>query len=1098
MLGKIRRCVPSLFFTILLVFTGQAIVRAAPGTLAQEPLITSSSVDANLMFLIDSSGSMLHIVVEDPYDPSVTYACPNNMILSPRNNYFVSLRVTSGSGRPYFSYDSYANPRFNPSEYDWGDSNPNRRGITGKVKKCFDPNRNYDAALYADDNHGNIKYASGYGVTLYPGNYLNWYFGQGSNSWGNSARNKPETQRRITVAQDQTKALVNTLSDIRVGVSKFNGSEGAHILVGIDDIDTNKSQLITAIDSIQAGGSTPLAEAMHELGRYFVQGYNNNLTMHPGKANQQSRRAYTIFNSTPRYSSGVRQRSPIEYFCQKSFIILLTDGRSTQDRDIAASTGLTDYDGDCQNAIPPCLSYDRKPATASDYSSDYLDDVAMAMFEMDLRPDLTDADGNEAKNNVVTYTIGFADRSVQGDPLLRETAAQSGGEFLNATDATSLADVFRAISAGIAAQVSSSSAISFNSINLSTDSAVYVASYNTDGWTGNIQKIPVNTDGSIGAVAWNANAILDAPNKATLFVFTYNRDTGLAVPFRTFTDLSAAMRADLNMGPSGSPDGLGQERVNYLRGDRSREDNPFRVRNYILSDIVAGGPTFVGEPESDWPDIAPFPTATGQTYSDFKNSSAKNRTQVVYASDNGGMLRGFRADNGTNVLNFIPSNLVSTSSNEGLHYLTNPAYQHRFYNDLQPQAQDAYVAARSGGVKWRTVLVGGQRAGGRGYFALDVTDPSRYTDANSNSVFMWEFSSIDDADLGFTYSQPVIGLMNNGRWAAIFGNGYNNTGSGRAKLFIVFLDGGLNGTWTLGQDYIVIDTRSGSSGNLNGLSSPAAVDLDGNGAIDRIYAGDLFGNMWAFDVSSANSNRWRSAYGRRPLFRAGSSQPITAKPIVIKHPTVGKQPSNEPNLLVLFGTGQFLTNNDKTTTSTQSFYGIWDEGRRNLNRNRLVQQTFTVNSNVRVMTDNVVDYNAANRGQKRYGWYIDLDPGERVINMASVRNDIVFFSTLIPDTTTVCSSGGSGFVMGVKTVNGGEPDEVIIDINNDSQLDDTDKLNNKVVSGVRFAQGMPMQPTIRGDYLFVPTSDGRVSVYKIFGNDGLLGRVSWQDLTNQP
>ncbi|MGY8794278.1 MAG: PilC/PilY family type IV pilus protein, partial [Woeseiales bacterium] len=132
----------------------------------------------------------------------------------------------------------------------------------------------------------------------------------------------------------------------------------------------------------------------------------------------------------------------------------------------------------------------------------------------------------------------------------------------------------------------------------------------------------------------------------------------------------------------------------------------------------------------------------------------------------------------------------------------------------------------------------------------------------------------DDLDLGYTYSRPSIvpleGPSNSIRWAAIFGNGYNDAGSGEAKLFVVFLEGGLDGTWTSGTDYIEISTDSGNTTNRNGLSTPAVVDTNGDGLADRVYAGDLFGEMWAFDLSGQNTGNWDVAYKQantpKPLF----------------------------------------------------------------------------------------------------------------------------------------------------------------------------------------------------------------------------------------
>lgn len=432
------------------------------------------------------------------------------------------------------------------------------------------------------------------------------------------------------------------------------------------------------------------------------------------------------------------------------------------------------------------------------------------------------------------------------------------------------------------------------------------------------------------------------------------------------------------------------------------------------------------------------------------------------------MLHGFDADTGEEVMAYIPHNLFSSSAGKGLHYLTDKAYSHLFYVDQGPTVSDVYIkTTTSGTVEWKTILVGGQEAGGRGLFALDITNPNAFSEDGTvaDNTVMWEFTDADDSNLGYTFSKPAIALMNNGKWAAIVGNGYNDTNTlandgGEAKLFILYLEGGLDGVWTPGTDYLEITTKAGSTTDRNGLGTPAAVDLDGNGTVDRVYAGDLQGNMWAFDLSDTaeNNPNWKVAYSQgttpKPLFTAknaaGTAQPITTKPSVVRHPTIpnNSSPSNAPNLLVLFGTGQYLVDGDKTNTSTQSFYGVWDKGDKALVRSNLVAQTFLTGfaSDARVLSDNTVDYST------KYGWYIDLDSasaatGERVVVNPKVRGDYVFFNTMTPN-NAACSFGGSSWLMAAKLTNGGRPSDSVFDYTNNNEVDAGDKLPATVTTTV--------------------------------------------------
>ncbi len=1101
---------------------------AAPGTLADVPLFFSASTAPNILFLIDNSGSMNNVVPDTPYDASVTYVtCPSGQQLGTGS--LVDIRITS-SGNPYI--------RQSGTNYDWGTGSGT--GLTGRTKKCFDPTAIYRARLYANSNT-NPKRPTGYLEAVYTGNYLNWYFGctgatastcsTAATNFGSGARIKPGQERRMDIAKTAAKDLVNSLNNVRVGLAAYNGSTGAYIHVGVDDIATNKATMISKIDALTPSGSTPLGESLAHIGRYFVgesnPQYDGALTLHPGEANQSTADDDAVFPSSPAYATGVSSASPIQYFCQKSFAVLLTDGRPQSDRDTGiVSSYLRDYDGDCADPsrddghTPPATScsgsYDMKSAP-HDYESagsDWLDDVAKALYEMDLRPDLTDFSGNPVKNNVVTYAIGFADDQVINDPLLQDTAKNGGGLFLTASNAASLKAAFESAVQSVLSQVGAAAAVAFNSGSITANSLLYLARFDSTRWSGDLLAYRLNIDGTVGAQVWSAATKLDAVVPGSRVIITYDRDAQTGEPFRTLTDLSTLQQGDLSTAPGGGTDSNGQARINYLRGVRSNEGTLFRTRTNRLGDIVHSAPVYVGKPELPWPDTAPFPTSPGQRYSDFKAAQA-GRKPVVYVGANDGMLHGFDATDdattgGTEVLAYVPHEVAQTIADRGLHYLTDPNYEHRYYVDLSPSASDVYY-----GGAWHTILVGGLRGGGRGLFALDVTDPATFSESNAASIVLWEFTDDDDADLGYTFSKPTVAMMNNGRFAVIVGNGYNNTGTGEAVLFILFVDGGLDGVWTAGTDYIKISTKVGTTADPNGLATPAVADLDGDGTADRIYAGDLFGNMWVFDVSGNNEATWGSAYKTgpdpAPLFVAqddsGNAQPITSKPFLLRNPDVATSASNDPNILVLFGTGQYLTDADKTTTDTQTFYAVWDSGTKNLTRTNLVQQTITefavvaggASKTVRTLTSNPVDYTSGD-----YGWYVDLlengavQQGERVVTSPVVIGDLVFFNTLIPDTTP-CAYGGTGWLMSADASTGANPTEAAFDLNADGIVSSADLVtvsgSSVAAAGEKFGKGIPMESRFLADNQYTTSSEGTVVQRKISApNVSNTGRLSWRQI----
>jgi type IV pilus assembly protein PilY1 len=359
-------------------------------------------------------------------------------------------------------------------------------------------------------------------------------------------------------------------------------------------------------------------------------------------------------------------------------------------------------------------------------------------------------------------------------------------------------------------------------------------------------------------------------------------------------------------------------------------------------------------------------------------------------------------------------------------------------------------------------------------------------------------------------------MMNDGRWAVIAGSGYNDNGPDPdAHLFILFLEEGLDGEWTVDSDYLRIeapeDPALATVANRNGLSSPVVADLDGNGTADRVYAGDLFGNLWAFDlcdadavsgICSANPADWLAANASlSPLFTAelgGVRQPITHKPVISKHPTVGDLDANQPNVMVYFGTGQYLTDTDPTTTEPQSFYGVWDRGVASRTRTHLRSQTFDTNfANQEVVTDNPVDWNT------QYGWYIDLpDARERVVVEPLLRANILFFNSFVPSDLP-CAGGGTSFLYGVDMENGGTPDFPPFDTDNDGVVDTNDLASSgsgdqKPVSRkvhLEEGGGIAAKTNVLGDIAFTALSTAKISVTALFEIDRLdKGRLSWQEL----
>jgi type IV pilus assembly protein PilY1 len=655
---------------------------------------------------------------------------------------------------------------------------------------------------------------------------------------------------------------------------------------------------------------------------------------------------------------------------------------------------------------------------------------------------------------------------------------------------------------------------------------LYLTQYSARDWIGDLKSFRIKDDGKPGGQQWSAAAKLDGSgaNESTRVLLTWGKPNAKAKDPKTDSDgvafhwdnLWATQKSDLRIENDGSCGTVAaaEDRLDYLRGDESEKS--LRKRKSLLGAIVHSRAIYVGDPILDWPDAG---------YAAFKAAHQK-REPVIYVGANDGALHGFRAKDGQEVIGYFPASLFDTGSSSGLHYFTSDDYQHSYYVDGTPAVSDAFIKTHAiGSPRWHTVLVSTLRGGGRGLFAVDVTDPALFTEANARSLVLWEFNNSHDPHLGYTFSEPTIAHLNNGRWAAIIGNGYEDTADdktgGQAQLFIIYLDGGVDGTWTEGKDYLRLTTGAGSTSERNSLGTPAVVDLNGDGMVDRVYAGDLAGKLWAFDLTDKVQANWAVAHGSKtgpkPLFEAtdttGKAQPITVEPIIMRQFAAGGGP--QPNLMVFFGTGKYILEEDKGNTDPQSFYGVWDRGDSNLTRKNLAQQKILVETvrpqgKGRVLEpDLVVDYRW--QSDKHYGWYLDLpEKGERVVSDAKSRGQIVHFNSIIPDPED-CAFGGTGWMMSVAAHNGGSPqkDSPAFDFDEDGAITvagDTVEFRKKryAYAGKKFEgdKGEPTGPTIvatGGQHLRYTAGTktdegGEVEAQMLEKLKGLAGRLSWQQM----
>jgi Tfp pilus tip-associated adhesin PilY1 len=593
-----------------------------------------------------------------------------------------------------------------------------------------------------------------------------------------------------------------------------------------------------------------------------------------------------------------------------------------------------------------------------------------------------------------------------------------------------------------------------NTFNLGSTSPTPVAYspwFENGAWQGNLIAKPVSDQGVIGAsVIWQARDVFADPLgadtndvSATYWSDTSGTDKRIIitttggsggwtdnapgdddkVPFR-YNDYSA------NPAPlpgtvltQSQQDSIAatvtdQEKIiNFARGDRSNENisatqaasepglpansaGTLRERYSILGDIIHSTPQYVGAPDANY---------VFNNYASFQSSNS-GRAGRVYVGANDGMLHGFDAANGQEVFAYVPSMVIGN-----LQKLSALNYKHTYFVDGELAAGDAYAAfpACGGGSCWRTVLVGGLGAGGKGFYALDVTDPVTTSDTESavRANILWEVGApynSADPELGYTFSRPTITRLKTGQWVAIAGNGYDNT-NGKAVLYLI--------------DMTVIDS-----------------DFDGDA--DFVYAGDLNGDMWRFDLTGVGNPVTAGAVSAYKLYDGSPAQPITAAPDVSTHPDGG--------FLVFFGTGRAFNTADLADPTAQAIYGIHDQGAA-LSSPTLVTQTLTFGSyggvtpslSIRTSTSNPVNYASAD------GWKVDLPAGERLLGHLQVRGDRVQLMT-----TNITNTPYENWLMQLDYLTGGSPLFTVFDLNRDSVLNTADDAGGNIVAAFKVNEGV--------------------------------------------
>lgn len=661
----------------------------------------------------------------------------------------------------------------------------------------------------------------------------------------------------------------------------------------------------------------------------------------------------------------------------------------------------------------------------------------------------------------------------------------------------------------------------FSSNFMSIGTTTYLSSFTGSEWSGEVKAVEVDADGEFSTTLWSASKKLDdMPTIANRKIYTSDGVANFEFTVPSSLDVeensySAEQIAQL-LGATGAGITNNDKKldylknvVNFLRGDRTLEGTEvqgaavagttFRTRASRLGDIINSTPYYVAAKE------------------------------VLVFGANDGMVHIINAQNGNELMAYIPSAVYSQ-----LNSLTLSPYHHQYL-------VDGGVSAYTGSDN-QTTVVGTLGTGAKGVYAIDVTN----MDSTSKDNIKWEITTATTGytHLGYTNSKPMIVKLatkdNNGEneVGVVFSNGYNSSDANGTIYIAKLSDGSLIKKLTVGTQ---VDP-SGLS-RPNAIATPAVVDLNSDNIADRIYAGDLYGNMWAFDISDENKNNWGLATAdNQPLFIAKSPtqdaehhyiyQPITSRPSIGLHPT-GTPEQN--GVLVAFGTGKYIESGDNASTNqaTQSFYVIWDKYQKDDNdkiHSTAVTSTRDVNDDNKytdLLRQEIIDEDADNRELSAHainwhqhkGFYIDLintkagytggNLGERQVTNSSISANKVIFTTLLPNNDP-CGAGGTSWYMEINTYTGktwyvGTPG---YDDDNDNNDRIADNSSNKKLDAIATDSVTVFVPSKGGDSTNSSTNGSTegggeertcmtLSNNKIIcftGKPPSLGSLSWKQL----
>jgi len=991
-------------FALTIVFAGSAgvtNVALADLDISDSPMFVSVSIDPNIMFMLDDSGSMkfgftpdaLYRYTSDSdcgrwYTSYAGFSMRQCSVTG--REHFVSAHVNASYYNPDLSYPpppsgdggQYPDADFHSAHVDGFDDDSSTVDLSRNYRAIMNE-LNYEAWLdnaylrpffirdYDTDRAFYYRFKRN-DIRCNPSSESNDRFD--SDCYERVSVSEREEQnfanwfsyyrtRQLTARSGIGRAFDEQSTRLRVGYGSLNGSRVERGVRGFSGAE--RQDFFDWLYGMSATGGTPLRNSLASLGSYYEE-------------------------DEPWREDPTDDRSRL-LSCRQSYSILMTDGYWG-----GSSPRVGDVDGDGESST--------------------LADVAYKYYKDDLKDQIDDnvptTESNPANwQHMVTFGVGLGvtgtldpeeafkqepgDSDYWPDPDdaqqhkiddLLHAAVNSKGGFFSAMDPESFARELSEILSEVVARANATTSVAVSATRLTTESLVYAAAFDSADWSGELFALNAE-DGSVEHLASTQLEDLGAGGRT---IFTYDSDSGEGIVFdQTAAD---AIGGRLMANAPGGDAWTAANVINYIRGmDSPDSDHPnaFRQRSVMLGDIVNSRPFFSGSGNEGWGRV-------NEDYLDYidgeKNDPDRcdevegacdySREDTLFIGANDGMLHAFDAQTMEEFFAYVPS-----AVHENLHQLADPDYGHKFFVDGQIAVADARI-----GGSWGTYLVGTLGAGGRGVFALDVTDPDSF---DENDV-LWEFTAEDDPDLGYTFGEPIItriGDEDSGTWVAVVGNGYNSQ-SGQAYLYVIDLEDGPAADGSVLQKIALGDAGGNGLSGVTGWRDPAT-----RTHLSRVYAGDLNGTMWRVDFEGQTA----SVPYDDGLFTDPQGRAITSTPNVAAHPNGG--------LMVYFGTGKLIEDSDRLETQMDRFYAVRDQGSavsNNFNGNGALAEVEIAMADTEDGQPPMRTLESA--GISSSGWYMELavgndSSGERTLSKPRVVFGTVIISTYEP-VEDPCTPGG--------------------------------------------------------------------------------------------